>query len=342
MSLECGAEMRRAGALVLLGAALLAPTLFSQSAATGTSTPRVSRTAIWNPTPQRLADIRSNCGAGDSAKLADCFYAAMQSAGASPDAVAFAKTLPDEDYGFLRGFRATGRVAIAYVQYVFRANEMEGVFLVNGDPPAIDVDNQKNFSLADLAKNPVYAALAAKYPQISMWPDDRFHMTEPTLNHIAGGGLEFIVSYILRDQCHACPQVGKVHLAFEFDAGGKFLGAKVADVIATTQSSGASSAGGAPQEIRAAIGEQFSISLDATHSSGYRWRLRDSLANSPLSLVKSEYKEDAAGQVGAGGKETWTFKSSEAGPFTLHFDYVRPWEKNVPPAKTSSWKITIK
>jgi predicted secreted protein len=51
---------------------------------------------------------------------------------------------------------------------------------------------------------------------------------------------------------------------------------------------------------------------------------------------------DSSGRVGAGGKEVWTFKAAGEGSPTIHFKYVRPWEKDVPPADKKDFVIMIK
>ena len=93
--------------------------------------PRVTDAAAWNPSPDVVAAIRARCEP-DPAHLESCFLAEMKSAGASAEAVAFSKSLAGTGVIYLRAFRQVARVDVAYIQYVFRANELEGVLLVNG------------------------------------------------------------------------------------------------------------------------------------------------------------------------------------------------------------------
>jgi len=159
----------------------------------------------------------------------------MQSSGASRESVAFAKSLSDKGYGYLRDFRGTGNVGVAYVEYAFRANEMEGVFLVNGSPSPLDVDGPSLISPDDLAKNDSYAELLRRYPNLSRFPGDRYHTNQPIEKSLGSGAQEFLVAYVLRDGCHACAAVGELQLAFEFDSDGKFKGARVAQVTSQIQ-----------------------------------------------------------------------------------------------------------
>ncbi|MFH1553175.1 MAG: protease inhibitor I42 family protein, partial [Candidatus Omnitrophota bacterium] len=59
-------------------------------------------------------------------------------------------------------------------------------------------------------------------------------------------------------------------------------------------------------------------------------------------LVSSEYKAVESKLIGSGGKETWTFKAVGAGKADILFKYVRPWEKDTPPAKKEAFSIVVK
>ena len=70
--------------------------------------------ALWQPGMQTMQTIREECNS--SANFGECFASGMQKSGASPQAVAFTKRLGDT--GYLRDFRETGRVDVAYVYYL--------------------------------------------------------------------------------------------------------------------------------------------------------------------------------------------------------------------------------
>lgn len=186
---------------------------------------------VWNPSAQILSAIREKCGNGDPDGINGCFLLEMQSANASPQAVAFAKSFAGNGLAYVRAFRKVGLVDIAYIEYAFRANELEGILLVNGDPSIIDVDSEKFASRENFSKNPTYAALAKKYPQISTWPGDRYHTSEPLVEHLESGRESFVVGYILRDGCHACAQIGTASLTFAFDEHGKFSGVQAGPTV---------------------------------------------------------------------------------------------------------------
>jgi hypothetical protein len=188
--------------------------------------------AVWNPSPHALSAIRGKCSGGPPAVINRCFISKMEKARASLQAIAFAKSFAATGLAYLRGFRKVGPVDIAYIEYAFRANELEGVLLVNGEPSIIDVDDQRFLAPESFSKNADYVALAKKYPQISVWPGDRFHMDKPSVQRLASGAPQFSVDYILRDGCHACAPIGTATLIFSFDLRGAFAGVQVQSVLA--------------------------------------------------------------------------------------------------------------
>src|SRR5579863_8599613 len=184
---------------------------------------RITEASVWTPAPDTLAAIRAKCAdAGDPSRLEICFLGEMKSNGASPEAVAFSRSAADIGVIYMRAFRKVGPVDVAYIQYVFRANELDGVFLVNGDPSPIDVDDDDVLPKARLQGNSAYTELAGQYPNVSIWPGDRFDTKLPALVDTGWGTQTFAVDYILRDGCHACAQIGTASVAFQFDADGKF------------------------------------------------------------------------------------------------------------------------
>src|SRR5271169_4645199 len=305
----------------------------------------VSAAAVWNPAPDALAAIRQKCGEADSTHIERCFLDDMKAAGASPEALAFAESLASSlGVIYLRAFRHVERVDIAYIEYAFRANELESVLLVNGNPSPIDVDDDRFTVDSELRKNAAYAALAEQYPRISVWPGDRFDDKLPTVTSTGWGTKIFLVQYTLRDGCHACAVVGTATLAFNFDTQGNFQSARVSKVTAAdaipTSSTGFDVAGGVEQ-IRMLAGKQFSITLNANHTTGYNWRLAKPLDPAMLKQISDEYHAATSDAVGAPGEEVWTFESVAAGTAELDFEYVRPFETDAKPVKKAKYSIVI-
>src|ERR1700723_4324816 len=315
------------------------------------SAERVSAAAIWNPSPEALAAIRQKCGEADPTHIERCFLNEMKAAGASPEAQAFAESLAAAlGVVYLRAFRRVERVDVAYIEYAFRANELEGVLLVNGNPSTIDVDDDRFTPDAEMRKNAAYAALAEQYPHISVWPADRFDATLPTMTSTGWGTQTFMVQYVLRDGCHACAEIGSATVGFTFDTDGNFQAARVANVVAgpapraaeIAPSSGGFDIAGGGGEIRVLAGKQFSITLTANRTTGYSWRLAGALDLAMLKQISDEYHAADSGAVGGPGEEVWTFESVGKGTVQLDFEYVRPFEKDAKAVKTAKYSIVIK
>ena len=311
---------------------------------------RVSAAAVWNPPVDMLAAVRQKCGEADPTHMERCFLNEMKSAGASPEALAFAESLAASlGVVYLRAFRRLEKVDVAYIEYAFRANELEGVLLVNGNPSPIDVDDDRFTIDAEMRKNAAYAALAEQYPHISLWPGDRFDSKLPTMTSTGWGTQSFLVQYTLRDGCHACAVLGTATLAFNFDTQGNFQGARVSSVAAAAApraaeiaaSSGGFDVAGGVEEIRVLAGKQFSITLAANRTTGYAWRLATPLDPVMLKQISNDYHAADSGALGAPGEEVWTFESIVQGTVQLNFEYVRPFEKNAKSVKTAKYSVVI-
>src|ERR1700730_8126471 len=139
-------------------------------ASTADPTP-VGPEAVWVMPSDFLSRFHSACDSLAGAKFGHCFVREMQKAGAPPAALGFAAEIDDQ--GYLRAFREAGRVDIAYAEYPFRANENRVCLLVNGTPPAIDVDDLSGFDRKALEAKPDYSAIMASFPRAAIYPGDR-------------------------------------------------------------------------------------------------------------------------------------------------------------------------
>ncbi len=191
------------------------------------STP-IGPEAAWTPPADFRARFHAACD-GSGRGMGACFLAEMQKAGASPAALAFARRTGSQ--GYMTRFRAAGLVDVAYAEYPFRANENQLVFLVNGEPPMVDVDDVSRLRPAGLDANPAYADLRRAFPKVALFPGDRSNVRLPrSPRRGASRGQRFAVVYELRDGCHACAIVGEASIDFVFDSGGRFVGTEVEQV----------------------------------------------------------------------------------------------------------------
>ncbi|MDZ4164856.1 MAG: protease inhibitor I42 family protein [Smithellaceae bacterium] len=91
----------------------------------------------------------------------------------------------------------------------------------------------------------------------------------------------------------------------------------------------------AARSLEAALGEEFTIVLASNATTGYGWSLARPLDETVIRLIGSVYRvpETNPAVVGAGGKEIWTFSAVGKGKTEIFLKYVRPWEKDTPPAE---------
>jgi len=96
--------------------------------------------------------------------------------------------------------------------------------------------------------------------------------------------------------------------------------------------------------IDAESGKLFMITLESNRTTGYQWQIARPLDSSAFELIGVEYVTGDKRMPGAPGKENWTFKavSSGKGSVPIAFKYVRPWEKDTPPAKEVVFFVMIR
>jgi predicted secreted protein len=234
--------------------------------------PRLSHSlgpdAVWRPDEQEVANIRKVCSSDSSG---ECLVQQMAS-GAPAAAVEFARSIHGE--GWLRDFRKVARVDIAYVEYPFRAGSSDGWLLVNGSPPAVDVDNLQKLPKADMAENLAWSQMIASHPSAALFRGDRSGNIDPLAIVHVDESQEFVIAYRVLDGCATCAQLGVAFLGYEFSPKGKLTGTEFLDFTPAAESLPA-------RPIHIHSGEHFSLALkgDAKHEwtlaqEPARWILR--------------------------------------------------------------------
>lgn len=89
------------------------------------------------------------------------------------------------------------------------------------------------------------------------------------------------------------------------------------------------------------LGDKFTISLESNRTTGYTWQLAEQPDRKMLQFRGTKYITGDTKTVGAGGFEKWVFTAAKKGRTTLSFNYRRPWENAVPPAKKAVFYVTI-
>jgi predicted secreted protein len=83
-------------------------------------------------------------------------------------------------------------------------------------------------------------------------------------------------------------------------------------------------------EISAAVGENFTISLNSNQSTGYSWSVGMISDNSQVVVTGMDYDLPDNAKTGQGGDEVWHLKAVATGSVKLMFYYARSWEKDAP------------
>ena len=142
----------------------------------------------WNPDRQTLQAVRLKCVEFSGKQLDECFAEAMQNAGPRPRPRLLRRLFGDGT--FVQRFREYGQVDVAYVFHPFRANEKQGILLVNGEPPMVDVDDIALLPKEGIEQDKTYLAIKKSFPRATMWPGDRT-TKYPLVEWLPEGGPEF-------------------------------------------------------------------------------------------------------------------------------------------------------
>jgi len=86
--------------------------------------------------------------------------------------------------------------------------------------------------------------------------------------------------------------------------------------------------------VKTRIGSHFVIVLDSNPTTGHGWQLGKSFDKTMFEVTEIRYEPSNGKRLaGAGGKQTWMFRALRAGNAVIDFEYLRPWEKDIPPVK---------
>ncbi len=99
----------------------------------------------------------------------------------------------------------------------------------------------------------------------------------------------------------------------------------------------------ANETVEVTVGQDFVISLQANHSTGFAWELANPLPVwlARVSCVYESVQTDPP-VIGGAGVEKWTFRASAAGTAVITFQYRQPWATDVPPAQYKTFIIVAR
>jgi hypothetical protein len=189
----------------------------------------IGSSAVWQLPPGFIASGQTACDKSGNAP--ECMIQQMAKAGAPDDAVTFTRELYKQshgDLGIMTGFQKMSPVDSAWITYPLRANTNNGLLLVNGKPPIVDIEDLKLLDRKTMEQSSEFQNLKAQFTKVDVWPGDRDGKTWPESQAGSNGGTQFVVSYPLRNGCHACAHAGFAIFTWNFDGQGKFLGTSFA------------------------------------------------------------------------------------------------------------------
>jgi hypothetical protein len=188
---------------------------------------KIGFAAVWQPSSQFLTSARATCDQSSRSGLVDCVAQQMAKAGAPPDAVSFTRELDKQthgDVGFMSDFQKVGPIDIVWIQYAWRPNNNYGLLLVNGQPPMVNVEDLKQLDRKTMEQSFQFRDIKDQFPKVDLWPGDRDGKTWPNSQTGPDGGLQFVMSYPLRNGCPTCAHAGFAIFTWNFNPQGKFVG----------------------------------------------------------------------------------------------------------------------
>ncbi len=95
--------------------------------------------------------------------------------------------------------------------------------------------------------------------------------------------------------------------------------------------------------IKAAPGKKIEVDLKGNPTTGFEWRMAELKTEVLKADGKGEYVPDKFDppRVGSGGTYVFKFTAAKPGKAALKFEYLRPWEKDKPPAQKFSVNLTV-
>ena len=91
-----------------------------------------------------------------------------------------------------------------------------------------------------------------------------------------------------------------------------------------------------------ARGDTLAVSLPATSGTGYVWQVAKVESSILAQAGNATFEHDQKAMPGAMWHQTFHFSASAAGAAMLELRYLRPWEKDTPPAKSFTLNVLVK
>ena len=96
----------------------------------------------------------------------------------------------------------------------------------------------------------------------------------------------------------------------------------------------------AGEQVTVQVGDEFTIELASTPSTGYSWELAEDPGDQ-VQLVDHDYEAEGDAQPGSSGVQRFVFEGMKVGTTQLAFSYVRPWETDAAPVDTAAFGVSV-
>lgn len=188
----------------------------TQTTGVGEATAKLDAGAVW--TGSLEACRQANNGADT------CLIDTLRSAGASPSALAAARTLSEQGKpGYVSAWQSTEGVGVATLEFPFRANTNQGTWLVDSTGKTVDVD--ENLLDEPMRNNADYKAFHDKHPEANPFAPAVAAGSDTRPD----GGVRLRYTTPMRT-CHACADEGKLTIGYNFDGQRKYLGKELVEL----------------------------------------------------------------------------------------------------------------
>lgn len=126
--------------------------------------------------------------------------------------------------GTIKKIKHERHVDVVYAE-VAAADHSDDFFMVGHAGEFVPLTEQ-----IDIKTTPGYQMAVAHFPAVTLWTmTTTSHF--PKSVHLKNGGERLVFKQQLTNQCRACERAGVAEVAYDFDATGKFMGAKALRLV---------------------------------------------------------------------------------------------------------------
>ena len=92
------------------------------------------------------------------------------------------------------------------------------------------------------------------------------------------------------------------------------------------------------------VGQELAVELRANVTTGYQWELVPPVPEVVTVIDRGTYSAapGSEGRVGAGGTTLFVLRADRPGNGVVNLAYRRPWERDIPPARTVQVEVVVR